>query len=443
MDKSSPSVAFYTLGCRLNQVESEAVSLAFGKAGFDIAGQGAPFDLLIVNTCTVTSKSEQKGRRIIRKASSENPRSLIIVTGCYAQLDGGNIEKLGNNILVIKQQDKNRLLELPLFIKELAGKDPADMKKEISYRLDTLVPETSKFDFLPDTFNFHTRASLKIQDGCDNFCSYCRIPYARGRSESMDFDRALSAASAIEKNGYKELILTGVNISDYKAGERRLKDLVAGILENTNDIRIRLSSLGPYETDESFGYFASEKRVCPYFHLSVQSGSDRILADMGRRYSSDRIKVISDILKKSGRDPFISCDVITGYPGETEDDFLDSCRIIEECGFASCHVFPFSPRPGTRAFSLKGRIPERISCERAHCLAVLSEKQHRNYIKRQEGRSEKVIIEKELYSAGKKYYAGLSSNYLKVMIDGGADLKTGSLCRVTLKVEEDSVFGIL
>ncbi|MBO7431203.1 MAG: tRNA (N(6)-L-threonylcarbamoyladenosine(37)-C(2))-methylthiotransferase MtaB [Spirochaetia bacterium] len=426
------SISIYTLGCRLNQVESEAVSSAFLNAGFVLAKRGADPDIFVINTCTVTSKSEQKARRVIRKASAENPDSLVVVTGCYAQLNGPDIEKLGPNILVIGQAEKSRLLEFPAFIQETEAETGAELKEYLAFRLGKTPMTTTKFDFLPDTFSFHTRASLKVQDGCNNFCAYCRIPFARGRSESMDFDRAVETAVAIEKNGYKELVLTGVNITAYESGGRKLRQLLEAILENTSSIRIRLSSLGPYDDLDNFAFLVSQKRICPHFHLSVQSGSDNVLASMGRKYPASRLKEITDILKSSGRDPFISGDVITGFPGESDQDFEDSYNLIRDCGFAMCHVFPYSPRPETRAYRMKNRIPERISRQRAERLIALADQLYLEYMARQKGRREQVIIEEEIMLGGRKYYAGLSSNYLKVLIESPTELKAGTLCDVWL-----------
>ena len=437
------SISIYTLGCRLNQVESEAVSSAFLSAGFALAPEGSVPDIFVINTCTVTSKSEQKARRVIRKASSENPDSLVVVTGCYAQLNAPEIETLGPNILVIGQAEKSRLLEFPAYIAETAAETGFQLKEYLQFRLGKEPMTTTKFDFLPDTFSFHTRASLKVQDGCNNFCAYCRIPFARGRSESMDFDKAVETAVAIEKNGYKELVLTGVNITAFESGGRKLRQLIEAILERTSEIRIRLSSLGPYDDLDNFAFFVSEPRICPHFHLSVQSGSDNVLAAMGRKYPASRIKEITDILKASGRDPFISGDVITGFPGESDQDFEDSYSLIKECGFAMCHVFPYSPRPETRAYRMRNRVPERISRQRAERLGGLAEELYLAYIARQKGRREKVIIEESVVLGGKKYYAGLSSNYLKVHIESQAAHSAGTLCDVALYADSGTVFGTL
>ena len=437
------TLSVYTLGCRLNQVESEAVSSAFLNAGFTLAKQGSVPDIFVINTCTVTSKSEQKARRVIRKASSENPDSLVVVTGCYAQLNAPDIEKLGSNILVIGQAEKSRLLEFPAYIQETEAKCGASLKEYLLFRMGKSPMTATKFDFLPDTFSFHTRASLKVQDGCNNFCAYCRIPFARGRSESMDFDRAVETAVAIEKNGYKELVLTGVNITAYESCGRRLRQLIETILERTSDIRIRLSSLGPYDDLDNFEFFISQPRICPHFHLSVQSGSDNVLAAMGRKYPASRLEEITDILKASGRDPFISGDVITGFPGERDQDFEDSYNLIKECGFAMCHVFPYSPRPETRAYKMRNRVPERISRQRSEKLIALADQLYLEYLARQQGRREQVIIEEETALGRKKYYAGLSSNYLKVLIESPAVLENGTLCDVVLSSDAGNVFGTL
>jgi len=253
----------------------------------------------------------------------------------------------------------------------------------------------------------------------------------------------VETACHIEKNGYRELVLTGVNITAYENGGRKLRQLIETILERTSHIRIRLSSLGPYDDLETFAFFISQKRICPHFHLSVQSGSDNVLSAMGRSYPASRLKEITDILKSNNRDPFISGDVITGFPGESDQDFEDSYNLIKDCGFAMCHVFPYSPRPETRAYKMRNRVPERVSRQRAERLSALADQLYLKYIDRQQGKHEQVIIEEEVLQNGRKYYAGLSSNYLKVLVASQDALKNGTMCEVSLSVSDGTVFGTL
>ncbi len=413
MSEKELKAAIFTLGCKLNQFESEAIADRLKSRGVDIVPFSETADIYIINTCTVTSKSEQKARRIIRKTARENPGSLIIVTGCYVQLNQEDIDSISENLVTVKQEEKEAILSLA--DRYLGGnRDIENYRKSLLDHDKTDF--TGKFYFVNTDYSFHSRAFLKIQDGCNNFCHYCRVPLARGRSVSLEHEKVVENVIQIEREGYNEVVLTGVNVTAYRSDNLDFPLLINLILEKTENIKIRLSSLEPDMVDERYRKIVNNIRICSHFHLPVQSGSDAILKAMGRKYRSGKVTEAVEILRSSGRDPFISADIITGFPGETDDDFQDSFNILKNNSFASMHVFPFSRRPGTRAYTMKNLVPERISGERAEILRKLSDSLYNEYALRWSGRETEVIIEGSETISGLKYLKALSDNYLKVLV---------------------------
>ena len=429
--------AFFTLGCKLNQFESEAIADKLKSRGIEVVPFSEKADIYIINTCTVTSKSEQKARRIIRKTARENPDSLIIVTGCYVQLNRDDIQSINDNLVTIKQEDKESILKLA---DDYLGKNN-DLGQYRNSLLDHDETEfTGRFYFVNSDYSFHSRAFLKMQDGCNNFCRYCRVPLARGRSVSLDHDKVIENVLQIENEGYNEVVLTGVNVTAYSSGGYDFPELVKVLLEKTDNIRIRLSSLEPDMVDERYRELVRNERICGHFHLPVQSGSDTVLKSMGRKYLSEKVTEAVEILRSSGRDPFISADIITGFPGETDDDFNDSYNLLKSSRFASMHVFPFSRRPGTKAYNMGNFVPERISGARAEKLRKLSDELYTDYAERWSGRETEVIIEGLEKINGKVYFKGLSDNYLKVIFPAG-EYKPGKYegRKALVKLEKEGV----
>jgi threonylcarbamoyladenosine tRNA methylthiotransferase MtaB len=477
-----PSVSFYTLGCKLNQLESESLADRFRDKGFkvlaclsgtDRVDCGA--DICVINTCTVTSKAEQKARRIIRKALRD-PGGVVIVTGCYAELDKSEIEALeedsGGRLFVVPGSRKSGLLDLPTFlageggnseapqvrglvalwfsrfmnaavnhngavkdspVKELPPEGRLENQKNLS---DRLPDASGPFGFAPSRFSFHTRAFLKIQDGCDKRCSYCRVSLARGGSRSLEAAEVLERVKRLENQGYAETVLTGVNISQYcgvRSGQAALAPtypldlldlagLLKYILSGTERIKLRLSSIEPDAINERLLEALSFPRIQPHFHLSIQSGSPLILERMRRSYSPE------DLIRKIGRlrsvkdDPFIACDIITGFPGENQAEFEKTYALCREAGFAWIHAFPYSPRQGTEALGFKGKISEREAAVRVERLIDLAREGRRAYIGRWLGREVGAVIEEyaseadEIKAGTALYTAGLSDNYLKLLV---------------------------
>ena len=419
MNTKKVKAAFFTLGCKLNQFESEAIADAFSLLGADILSDIASVqdnaDIYVVNTCTVTSKSEQKARRVIRKIAKDFPNSAVIVTGCYAQLEREAINNVADNLVVVPQDKKEMLLKLPDFI--FVNFNRTDFVKILKEIVDKPVFSENSFYTIKNEYIFHSRAFLKIQDGCNNFCKYCRVPLARGKSRSMEYSAVISNIKNLEKTGYREVVLTGVNISLYKSDAIDLILLIEKILNNTKKIRIRFSSIEPDSIEKRYLDIIDKERICSHFHLPIQSGSDSILASMGRSYSGNKVIEAVNILKSACVNPMISADIITGFPGETEQDFKDTCDLAEQAALSYLHVFPFSKRPGTAASKMKNIIPERISRERAERLRLLSDKLFSNYALLWENQKVKALLEGTYDKAGKEWNA-LSGNYLKLVVSG-------------------------
>jgi threonylcarbamoyladenosine tRNA methylthiotransferase MtaB len=440
-----PGVSFYTLGCKLNQLETESIAAAFGRAGFRVLPWKLPRNegrekasVFVINTCTVTAKAEQKARRIIRLALRERS-GPVIVTGCYARLEAEKLaaieteykaERGTSRLFVVSSKDS--LLDLPFFLAEWA--ESACMAERIQCWLeacpDITHPDTAhpgrtcldepdgSFRFAPDVFSFHSRAFLKIQDGCNRHCAYCRVPLARGESRSLDAAEVLARIRALEANKQAEAVLTGVNIAQYRCPEtgKNLGELLCFLLNNTVSIALRLSSIEvePGFFNPAFLKALANSRLRPHFHLSVQSGSASVLAAMGRPYSPAGVRESVALLRSVKTDPFLACDIITGFPGESEADFEETCELCAGIGFAWIHGFPYSPRPGTRAYALTNQAGERESSRRLERLLELSRSGREAYVRRWTGRTVDAVAEAKKFP----FWGLLTDNYLRVRVEG-------------------------
>jgi threonylcarbamoyladenosine tRNA methylthiotransferase MtaB len=448
--------ALHTLGCKLNQLEGEALADAFRKAGFALTSQAPASrpDIIIVNTCTVTSKADQKCRRVIRKALRENPDSCVIVTGCYARLDHQEIAALENEagagfhrLFVaggggggtagksIDGTSKSALLELPEYVRKALEHSPDTPLPEI---VETWIAAAraahGAFDFKPEEFAFHSRGYLKIQDGCDHSCSYCRVRLARGPSVSLPKESALERLRSFEARGCAELMITGVNITQYRHSDTGLAGLLQYLLEGSTTIALRLSSLEPEAIDERLAAVLAHPRIRPHFHLSVQSGSDTVLRAMGRAYTSRTVENAAALLRGVKDNPFLACDIIAGFPGETAADFDQTLALCAHIGFAWIHAFPYSKRPGTAAFSLKNPVCDRDITRRVEALTQLALQGRRNYAQSWLGRELSAVVEKTPPCPTGRCPSGqcraVSENYLKLIVNGSAP-PPGSVIRCT------------
>lgn len=435
------TVSFYTLGCKLNQCESEALASAFRGQGFFIVSLEERPDIVVINTCTVTSKSEQKARRIIRKAVRDNPCSLIIVTGCYAQVEPDSLRGLNSEIIVVPQEEKHLLLEAVKHYPGTFPDNPSDFFRSL-LRASAKERVSDQFSYEMSDLQFHTRPFLKIQDGCSRRCAYCRIPQARGPSRSLEVSNVMQRVTTLERSGYREVVITGVNITDYRCGEIDLSALLEKIVRATSVIRIRLSSLEPDQISSELFDIIASRRICPHFHIPVQSGSDAILSLMRRPYNSDMIYKVIDRLRRVKNDPFLAADVLVGFPGEGEEEFLKTKKTIKENDFSQLHVFPFSPRPNTSAVTLQGHVPESVVKVRAADLNEESKQRLKNYYSRWIGQEVDVLLERVIDEEGPPFdhnetrkWQGVSENYLKILVEGVPNkaVGRGSIVRVRLK----------
>ena len=364
--------------------------------------------LCFVNTCTVTGKAEQKARRLIRLLIKTHPHAVILVTGCYAQLEAAEIEALHPHILAFPGQQKDALTAIPAYLAELirgsAYFDTAFFLSALRAYLTGLTDNTPQYKqnntvqnssaqnisihgiqknrlFARSSphFLFHSRALLKIQDGCNDACAYCRIRLARGKSVSLPAAEVLERLRCIEETGAREVTLTGVNLSQYRSEAGDFADILKLILRNTT-MRIRISSLYPDRIDEALVPLLAHPQICPHFHLSVQSGSDAVLKAMHRRYRKATVYQAVSELRRIKGNPFIGADIIAGFPGETEEDFEETYRMCRELNFAGIHAFPFSARPGTEAWKIQPKVPQRIADQRVKQLNELAETQSKAYL---------------------------------------------------------------
>ncbi len=402
------SVCVYTLGCRLNQTESEAIADSFAKSGFPIVDENGRADLYIVNTCTVTSKAEQKARRMIRLFAQRG--EAILVTGCYAQMAKEELESLSEHIVVVPLERKASLLHL-------ADRIRSDLENSIplldSLRGFTSAEPSGVFDYQASTFSYHSRSYLKIQDGCDNECAYCRVHVARGKSLFLDPDEVIRRALELERFGFHEIVLTGVNLTMYDHEGRGLGGLLEKLLPRLSDeTRIRLSSVEADNVDQRFIDQASSFKMHPYFHIPIQSGSDKVLRRVDRKCLTGQVEFVINGLRSVKDDPFIACDIITGLPGEGEAEFAETVDFLTRNRLAHLHVFPFSPRPDTPLEKARDRVAERTRDERAVVLRELSEKLHDEYVQRQIGKRGEVLLE----TRRNGMWGGTTGNYLKVNI---------------------------
>lgn len=446
-----------TLGCRLNQIESEAAAQYFLQADFTVtmtplSASSEEDDntvLCILNTCTVTQKAEQKARRVIRLMLKKYPEALIIVTGCYAQLNPKEISQIDNRIFVLPGQLKSRITKVPELIKKYINDNEWNILEVKELLNAELNEKQKKIDFAEDSFKLsatsfiaHSRASLKIQDGCNSNCSYCAIHLARGKSVSVDFKTALKRVQELEKNGYDEVVLTTVNISQYK-GEfegnyYNFAKLLSYLLKNTNKINFRISSLYPQIVDEEFCSAIADKRVRPFFHISVQSGSNKILQLMNRNYEADAVLKACEKIRKVKENPFIACDIITGFPGETDEDFNATMDLCKKCNFIWIHAFPFSERPGTVAVTLKNKVPQSISGERAAKLTQWAIQQKINYIEDFKGKEIYAVLESirnpsaKILNATTTVYHAMTENFIHCEIITNESLQLNKAVKIEI-----------
>lgn len=414
---SKGTVSFYTLGCKVNQYETQMLKERFSDAGFDIVGEEEFADIYVINTCTVTNLSDRKSRQFIRRMKKINPDSVIAVTGCYAQTDPEAAAEIDGVCIVAGTNEK---AELVRFVEDYIAENGQKRVNVDSH----IIPydELSEYEEtgIIKSMDSRTRAYIKVQEGCDRFCSYCIIPYARGKVRSRKIEDIVAEAEQLLVSGFKELILTGINTalygSDIKAdlhGLHGIESLIAAINSIEGDFRIRLSSLEPNVVNvETVKNLAKYDKLCHHMHLSIQSGSDTVLKRMNRRYSYADYLEIAAAMKEMDENYAITTDIIVGFPGETDEEFEESVKAVEEVGFSGVHVFRYSKRRGTRAADMKDQIDGNKKNERSTRLIEAASDAAVRFNKRNIGTVRRVLFEK--FDEDAEMLEGHSDNYIKV-----------------------------
>ncbi len=412
-------VSFHTLGCKLNFSESSTLAREFERGGYRRVEASEPTDVAVINSCSVTEHADKKCRNIIRKIHRRNPNAIIAVTGCYAQLKPEAIAEIEGVDIVLSNNDKGDLFRR---VDELKERGKAEV-------YSCSVENLTRF-FAAYSSGDRTRSFLKVQDGCDYKCAYCTIHYARGSSRNIPIADIIEEAKEIAAAGQKEIVITGVNTGDFgrTTGERFI-DLLRELDKVEGIERYRISSIEPnLITDEIIEFCAASKKFVPHFHIPLQSGSTRILGLMRRRYTAERYRERIAKIRELMPDSFLGVDVIVGFPGEGEEEFMETYHLLEEVGASFLHIFPFSERPGTPAVSMPNKVQSRISTERVERLEELSAKLNRRFAERFLGQTREVLFESTNHN-GIMY--GYTDNYLRVAAPYDAS-KVNTICPVRL-----------
>lgn len=403
-------VALHNLGCKVNAYETEAMQEILEQNGYEIVPFEEKADAYIVNTCSVTNMADKKSRQMLHRAKKMNPEAVVIAAGCYVQSAGEELLKDTSVDILIGNNEKVNLPSiLENWEKEHNPLHVHDLTREHTYEELTLSHTAG-----------HTRAFMKIQDGCNQFCMYCIIPYTRGRVRSRRLSDIVAEAGRLAENGYQEVVLTGIHLDSYGTDLEEHENLLTVIQEiaKIDGIkRIRLGSLEPRIMTEKFvAGLAAEEKLCPHFHLSLQSGCDATLKRMNRRYSAEEFRQCCERLRRHFDDPALTTDVIVGFPGETEEEFTATVEFLKDICFYETHVFKYSRRKGTKADRMPDQIPEQIKNQRSDVLLALTEKNSGEYRKKLLGRTVKVLLEEESTIGGTTYLTGHTREYVKVAV---------------------------
>ena len=428
-------VAFYTLGCKVNQYETEAMLELFEKEGYEKAETEDYADVYVINTCTVTHMSDRKSRQYIRRMKKKNPDAIIAVVGCYSQVSPEEILSIDEVNLVMGTNDRKKIVE--------------EVKKSDASRKVSTVDDIMKVKAFEEIeinkTNGKTRAFMKIQDGCDRYCSYCIIPYARGRVRSRDLESIVKEVENLASNGYKEVVLTGIHVASYgkdiKDSDIKLLDVIKQINDIEGIERIRLSSVEPILfTDEFVEAVSTMDKVCPHYHLSLQSGCDETLKRMKRRYTTEEYKAIVDRLRAAIPNVSITTDVIVGFPGETNEEFDKTYEFLKDIELTHMHVFKYSPRKGTPAATMENQVDPSTKHDRSEKLLQLNEENFNKFGQKMLDKEFNVLFEQKV---GDNKYEGLTENYVKVIVESDNDISE-QILKVKIKdVKNEFLEGIL
>ena len=409
--------AFHNLGCKVNAYEVEAMQQMLEEAGYEIVPFTEKADVYVINTCTVTNIADRKSRQMLHRARKQNPDAVVAAVGCYAQVRGEELEKDPAIDLVIGTNRKKELTELLERFRRTGERTAGEYGPSADRTYE---------DLKIDRTEEHTRAFIKVQDGCDRFCSYCIIPYARGRVRSRQPEEVCREAERLTAGGVREIVLTGIHICSYGKDLQDgtgLLDLIRAVHGINGVNRLRLGSLEPsYITEETVKALSELPGLCPHFHLSLQSGCNATLRRMNRRYTTEEFAEKAALLRKYFDDPALTTDIITGFPGETEEEFAETVRFVEEIQFFETHVFPYSRREGTRAAAMPGQLTEKCKKERSRVLMELNARQQEAFLRRSAGQPVEVLFEEQIIFEGEAYWSGYGRKYQRVLMKSGENL---------------------
>ena len=423
--------ALHNLGCKVNAYETEAMQEMLEQAGYEIVPFKEGADVYIINTCTVTNIADRKSRQMLHRARKLNPDAVVVAAGCYVQAQEGKEIDPCIDIVI----GNNHKKDLPELLKQY------EMEKSghTEYAMED-INRTKEYEELHLTKpGDHTRAYIKVQDGCNQFCTYCIIPYARGRVRSRSMEDVLDEVRTLADNGYKEVVLTGIHLSSYGIDfdkEYHLLELIRAVHEIDGIERIRLGSLEPGIITEEFAEgIAKLPKMCPHFHLSLQSGCDATLKRMNRRYTSSEYAEKCELLRKYFPNPALTTDVIVGFPGETEEEFKESYDFVDSIDFYETHIFKYSRREGTKAAVMPDQVDEQIKAKRSAQLIELGEKKRAAYEQSFQGKEVEVLVEENLELNGKEVQTGHTKEYMKIALETNENLKNSI---VKVQIGKDS-----
>lgn len=419
-------IAFYTLGCKVNQADTASMENLFLRSGHQLVSFDGEADVYIINTCVVTNTGQRKSRQTIHRAIRKNPNALIVVTGCYPQTAAEEVKAIAGVDMIIGNQDRAQIVQL---VEERLAHRQTDTLDAVH----KLTASTAFEEMAAGDITDKTRAFLKIQEGCNQFCTYCIIPYARGPLRSRSLESIRTETQRLISAGFKEIVLIGIHLGCYgkeNTDGPTLYDAVKTVLDVPGVQRLRLGSLESVEVEPRLLTLMQEDaRFCRHLHLPLQSGCDKTLQAMHRPYTTAKFKTLLADIKTKVPDIAITTDVIVGFPGETEADFETTCKFAESCGFSKMHIFPFSARKGTPAEKFAGAVTEAVKKERADILGRIDETMHKAFLQAMVGQKTEVLFEQP---AGEDYFEGLTGNYQRVFVKSGGRNLGGEILPVKI-----------
>ncbi|MCI6191294.1 MAG: tRNA (N(6)-L-threonylcarbamoyladenosine(37)-C(2))-methylthiotransferase MtaB [Clostridium sp.] len=429
-------VAFSTLGCKVNQYESEAMAEKFIREGYEVVDFSEIADVYVINTCTVTNMGDKKSRQIISKARRLNNNAIIAVVGCYSQMAPKEVSAIEGVDVVLGTRNKG---DVVYYVNK------ARDEQKIQVHVEGVLKNKKFEDLNIEEYQDKTRAFLKIQDGCNRFCTYCAIPYARGSVCSKEPRKVIDEIKKLASHGFKEVILSGIHTASYGLdleGNITLIDLIEDIEKIDGIERVRIGSIEPaFFTNEVIEKIKGFKKLCPHFHLSLQSGCNTVLKRMNRRYTAEEYEHIVNVLRENIKDVSISTDVIVGFPGETEEEFNETYEFLKRIKLTKTHIFKYSPRKGTRAAEMKGQIDGKVKEERSKALIALNDINEQGFIEKYINKNVKVLLEQQV-KGKENIFEGYTENYIKVELEKPENIKSGDIieCRIE-KAHKDFAEG--